>query len=936
MTKLEQLRDQLAQSIDAQGRLLLDKTFTELAWLQESLDAVVGAPDLLIDAASLELEPHALLVRGTGDLGPLGRPSVILRLAVSGEHITVALESVGQLEATIAAARGLLAGTLASALEPFDQLSIDTFSLQMAPGGNGFRLHIGLRGTWSPKLGPARFELGLSRLEVQRSDGRVRAAISGSLMLSGIRVEARLPLDGDLQLEASLDQIDLETIAGAFGLSLRMLPSAIPTRLGKGVLFIGPLSGRAPVVSLHAPLPPLGDVRVVIAEVGAAWTVMVAAELPGDWSFSRLHRALAPLDVLLDVVTFDHPGVVISSVTQAQFPYPSRAEPSATLAVSEGAELRAALALRGFGLDVVADLFKLDRVPLVGDLVGDMSQLSLRGSIRRKLVLVPSLLEVDGFELEIRPTPFSVRLAGVADVSLFGERLPRFLVGMEISEGVTAIVFDTEEPWVRPLGLPKLTIEDLVVELSPAPLAMAFRGQIALRDRRMNVAARFVGHTPTMLVGDLDGEMPLAPTLTDLVGVDLVPAALRLTIQDFHVYVVPNPLGETIGGVHFPRGLSLDGTIRFLGLGFRAVVRVDPDSGVFASGRLAGPIRLDPVLSISDASGGGPYVTLDTTARPILKVSARVGMLGLAQEVDASLDEDGLAFSIQQQLGPVAARLDGRLQEGLALSTEGSADFHLSGSIGPVRLFDGGPDLGTIRLDADFRGRVTVAARPDHSSLRARGDFDLLGIRFTVPELALTVAPRSLAELPEILLKWIREHSKKIFAELFESAALWVDAIAKKVIGAVSDVAMVLREHFQETPEKIAAALRKSLDATLEETTKALKRLGETTTRIAKILTDFGEPVEDVARALKNIDEPVEEIAKALQALNVPFREVGEILEKVGVPRSTVNTVVRLIFPMVPDVSWPPHIKHLKAPHIKHLKAPHIKHLKAPHIKFGF
>lgn len=755
-------------------------------------------------------------------------------------------------------------------------------------------LQVSLDGEASLGIGPIRAKLAARRLVVAASPPKVLAV---EAILSLQEKDFPLLFDGD-RLTFDATGLNLRDFVGLFRIPLPPLP-AIPLLtepLDRFGLFPADGDYRA---AGEFRLGSLGPVRFAIGRAqGGGLAAVVALYPPASLSLRRLNPALAPFDVVKSLITLGQPAVTLASDDVAAWPVPDGRGGWTTLSAAKGLDVRGDFRLSGFGLEMIKSLTGLDALPFRIPLGGDLSQLRLAAEIERRVPVLPGVLTIERLTVTLSPNPLTIAAAGDATLTLFGMEVPPLRIGATLSAGVYSVFLTTQSPWKKPLGLP-FTIENAGLQIDGPVLAYGFFGRITLQNRVVEVAAKFVGQAPTLLLGELQGDFSLVGVVADLTGLRL-PFLFEPKLRDAALYIVMDPRGTTIGERFYPRGIGIAGSMSFLGLAARIKLNGD-EARLQGEGELETPIRMAPLLEVTGANGARtPSFTIDTSGSPVLRVSARVSVLGLVQEVSATVAKDAMEFAIEQSVAAVEASLKAQLS-GSRFAATGTTSCRVSGSIGPLRISQLGLSLGKINLDAVVKCELEVSATgTDDARTVFRPSFTFAGVTIRLPELALKLA--SLEELPAALFSYIRNHALEVFADIIGSVDKWLAALADKLIDGVEDVAKVLKEHFEQNAEAIARALRRKLNQAITETVRALERVGETTEQAAKALVAIGDSPEDVARALKDLGRTPEDVAKVLRALDRPREEISRTLERAGFPREAADVATRVLFPGVPSV----------------------------------
>ena len=332
---------------------------------------------------------------------------------------------------------------------------------------------------------------------------------------------------------------------------------------------------------------------------------------------------------------------------------------------------------------------------VIGDSIAESEIISDSGIT---FIVVPGVITFDEFSLVIDPSTFSIAFSCIAEVVIFDEELPSFYAAVVLEETRQKVVFETQEAWITPFGITGFTINQVILEIEALPQRkFGVLGDVSISDKRIRVAAQFTEGAPSGLVGELIGKLSLSEIARDLVGLSL-PQLIDISVTDFKIYIVADPLGMTIGSEKFEPGLALQGLFETFGLGMFVKIKISANNGVYARGALNARIQIGNVFVVSNIVGDGPpEMQLDTLNSPFLTISGKVSLLGLSQSIEeACLDDSGFSLRIEENLGIARYELDCQVNSLSDLRTNGSFSFGLTADIGPIQLTPGGPSLGKI------------------------------------------------------------------------------------------------------------------------------------------------------------------------------------------------------------------------------------------------
>jgi hypothetical protein len=904
---------------------------TELRLQANELDLPV-LPEMLWPSGGLKIESISyqrisateLLIEGTIELSLLGRGTVRL-IAQPAQDPPVRTELSLANSARLAALLDAILPPLDVAKEVFERIQAKAVQWEI-PKAGALDVRLDLEGAYEASLAGLSLRLmpdkGRFRFDSAASDVDLTGRIAVGNLESQLIIQVE---NGKVAIGTHLPELNLRSLASLIGLSLPAFPGLDLLDRALGGLEILFHDGAPMLVFRYD--TPLGPSRCLVIKEAGDWAVIAGLHSEA-LRFSQLNGTLAPLDALTRIIAFGDPVISFADrdLTSVLYPFPNGAWSAHTF--QKGVKVNGELLLDDQGLELFGTLFGLKRLPLSVPIGTDWSQLRLAATLDRQISFLGDCAVLHRLSIAVAPDPFRASLSGEVRITLFGAELPPFILGGNLSPADASLFLSAAGVWSKPLGLP-VSVQDLTFQISSKP-SYGIAGRVALRDRALDVAMEFVAQVPTFFAGQLDGEMPLGNILFDLLEVDLLPSFFQPTIKDFHLYIVPNPAGASVGTRVYPFGLSARGTLSLFGMGFVTDLHLSKTQ-VRAIGELDGPIRIDPVFRLTGVERPAPSLRVDTAGEPLASLDGRMRFMGMEQSVNAALSSSGFSAKLEEHVGGAHAKLTVTLGD-RHVQAAGDIACKVTGSIGPIRLLGGGPDLGTIRIDTGAELTTTVRLEFDGGfAMRVQGRITIVGISTTLP--SFTVAIASLEDLPAALLAYLRDHIIELLADVWSDVDRWLRAVAEKLIEGVEDVARTLKEHFQQGSREIADAMLGVLRHTLDQTAQALKGVGETAERIGRIFRDLGHGDAQIAAALKAAAFAPEVIGNALRELGNGVEAIGTLLKDAGFDDGVVDLALRAVFPGIPGVGWPPHIKHVKLPHVKHVKLPHVKHVKLPHVK---
>jgi hypothetical protein len=495
---------------------------------------------------------------------------------------------------------------------------------------------------------------------------------------------------------------------------------------------------------------------------------------------------------------------------------------------------------------------------------------------------------------------------------------PQLTVSAEGAEFNVAVEF--EDGWHAPMGIEGLTLDEVDFELGvnflPAPgvnlglQGSAHVGDEAPKSDEFAFVLEVIEEVPDPLllsfrVAEISVEEALRLFAPHAPVGDLPDFVKRIRVTDVGFYWAESVVVMPDGTVAQP-GLRFRGNVEILSFQAHAALSIDP-SGIAGELMLA-PIHVAHVADVTgDGEGvyryerdgkplpqrvipeknpapaqrvqlvapGGPVVQFRTAHSPWLHASLRVTLFGaVSEEIEALVSDQGVHFKLAYAVtDAVMAELDCTLDRG-GLKAHAAFGLHLKADLGPVKV--AGIDFGTIHLDAGFDLEMTLEASAERFLLACSGDFEFEGARLTFPTLRIDVAPASLAELPERLVRHLAENLEEVFAELFHEAERLVEAAAKEVARLAEEAAAEaerLAKAAIEEAERIEKEAERAIEQAAAEVAREAERIEKEAERIAQ---EAVKEVEAVARAAEQeVERVAGEIAKVAETAAHEVEAIG-------------------------------------------------------------
>jgi hypothetical protein len=395
------------------------------------------------------------------------------------------------------------------------------------------------------------------------------SSFSASIQMRDLAMVVMLPAEGDLRLEViDASDVTIELIVNALGISLPPLPPLPFLAKGLDTLSIESIEGQFQFGG-KLQWSGIGSIIFSFSEKDGTPGVVALIYPEDGMRFKSLDIALAPLDsVLNNLVTFDSPAIILSSLDSDAFSALDSANQWTTIAVEQGISFCGQLKLASFGLDLIGALLGKKELPFKVPVTPDFSNMEVTVTLPDAIHLLGGDLTVSGFKLSLTPDPLDVSAQAQATLVLFGKPLPTLELHCSFTPPDKLIVSLEADKWQRPAGLPvEIDKLGLQIEVEDSVVTYGFFGTINLSSDSLSVAANFFEGTviPSSIIAKSNGDISLGSLLKDITGLNL-PLDFGPTLQNISIYIVMNPEGDTIIGHLYSQGLGVSGSINFQGV----------------------------------------------------------------------------------------------------------------------------------------------------------------------------------------------------------------------------------------------------------------------------------------------------------------------------------------------------------------------------------
>ncbi|HYG16359.1 MAG TPA: hypothetical protein VEC12_11450, partial [Bacteroidia bacterium] len=443
-----------------------------------------------------------------------------------------------------------------------------------------------------------------------------------------------------------------------------------------------------------------------------------------------------------------------------------------------------------------------------------------------------------------------VQLIGAMDFAFNGntiEATSRLIISETQAQAAISVESDTS---ILPLppGLKGIKLKDfgmiMGVFFEPPGLDVGMQGKVqigddALKDDSFAFVLEMIEEVPNPLYLSfyLD-EIDLGKALqvfTDINDSKLVSALSVVKATNVSFYWCENIVVLPDGTIAQP-GLGFSGMINVFGFGFMGEFLATVATGIHGKAQVA-PVNIKDVLKLSGdgktitrnagkdsqtvsntgivrtdtpvqqqvmVAGGGPVFTVSTSSSPFLHLDFKASLFDVVNTaVAATIDSKGISFSLEFDVANIEKfNLTCTLTNWTNFKGNATFRFGIDETIGPIKIL--GINAGSVHLQVNASVDLGVVLNSDVFSLALDASFGFMGSTLKVPHIAISVAPKSLAQLPGVIVKEIKDAASSLFGYLFENAEKWAKYIGQGIITGVEDMAAVLKDAYKVAAEEAA------------------------------------------------------------------------------------------------------------------------------------
>ena len=290
------------------------------------------------------------------------------------------------------------------------------------------------------------------------------------------------------------------------------------------------------------------------------------------------------------------------------------------------------------------------------------------------------------------------------------------------------------------------------------------------------------------------------------------------------------PQATSIGAHRFSQGFYVSGALEILGWSAEATVDISKGRGIKVEAEMDRlVIRNEQIFALTSADGKtGPKLSISTMADPgnpvpelrvpHFYISGALQVLGLKQNVLASLTTKGLLLELKGDLAPGA-----EFDLDVEIGKKGfSLDGDLKIGVGTIDL----GKLGKIRIDTDLEGSLGIRVNAKEISCAVEASFEFLGDDMPLGRLSIEGAPGALANLASTLTKKVEDRLRDEFRDVKK----WANAAGKGIVDGVDDTGKVLRDVYgksEKEAKELADDISKDAKAAVKSVKKTVSKFGK-------------------------------------------------------------------------------------------------------------
>jgi hypothetical protein len=316
-----------------------------------------------------------------------------------------------------------------------------------------------------------------------------------------------------------------------------------------------------------------------------------------------------------------------------------------------------------------------------------------------------------------------------------------------------------------------------------------------------------------------------------------------------------------VEGIMTMSPLNFGNLLKIAGDGKAITIKIDENGNPIKNNQVAKTKAMKDAIAKATTkqivAGGGPEMSVSTSASPYFSLNAQVSLFELINaKVDAKIANDGIHFELDY-----GAIIESKMKCVLQDYHNFSGDFS-SGINRPVALPTvNGFNLGSIPLQAMCDLNIAISTSTADINFLVKGGFDFAGSHLSFGPYSADINISTISALVGSVENYILEHAEEIFKEFINAASPWAIAVKKAAIQGVNNVAQGLKTAFN-LPAPQAASVMNAAGYGIDEAALKIKNAYEASaSEVGKALAiGYSASEQDVASALKYINFGAEEL----------------------------------------------------------------------------
>ena len=568
-----------------------------------------------------------------------------------------------------------------------------------------------------------------------------------------------------------------------------------------------------------------GGAFLYAGQQSGKWGVAIGAAVGNNWTFGQLGSGLSALDFLV----FQQAYLVISSFPQTGYTFPNFTPMTTALNLVQGLNFGAVVNFASATSALSKSVYKMlgDSTLAVQGSLGTLQNTKISASLGGSMTIPQcKQLVLTNPEIVFMPSPLTAEVQGTLQVKLSSTQMLDFVGSLSIStEGANFMLDVTGGPGQSlpaPFGFTGVRLDNIGVKMgigfTPPSIDLGIEAIFHVGNMPADKCALEFEVDPDavnpMLLWGQFSSLSLPILFEAMFPKIKLPSALTaLDLKNALIYYCEQPTVLPDGSAAAP-GFAIGGTLSAFSFTMIAALKINFSQGVSGSAAMS-PIHLahDAVVVTGHGSLGGPEVDFNTMSSPYLNVTLDAHVLDVASvSIQGTVTSSGFSFA----LALAAAASSGG--EGASFSTtlnctfvnpqnfsaSATLKFALKLSVGPITAPGTGTNLGTININTNFSGSLSLAVTSTAIQGSVSGTFD----GHTLPGLSFTTPTAKLKEIPQQVVDQIKADIKSIYSDVLGNAQKWAAYVASGAITGADDAGKVLTGYFNESTSDAEALLK--------------------------------------------------------------------------------------------------------------------------------